>query len=78
MKEPFSPVHSVVSTEPFRGCYVRAQPFSEFPPSTRRYLPPQVRTPHYTFSIDHRRRCSSHVEALALPMNSWKSDFNFF
>ena len=49
MKEPFSPIHSVVSTEPFRGCYVRAQPFSEFPSSNRRYLPPQVHTAHCTF-----------------------------
>ncbi|XP_030212198.1 sprouty-related, EVH1 domain-containing protein 1 [Gadus morhua] len=55
MKEPFSPVHSVVSTEPFRGCYVRAQPFSEFPPSTRRYLPPQgtfKSTRHVSFHMD--------------------------
>lgn len=43
MKEPFSPLNNVVSTEPFRGCYVRAQPFDEFPSSNRRYLPPQVR-----------------------------------
>lgn len=42
MKEPFSPLNNVVSTEPFRGCYVRAQPFDEFPSSNRRYLPPQV------------------------------------
>lgn len=42
MKEPFSPLNHVVSTEPFGGCYVRAQPFEEFPSSNRRYLPPQV------------------------------------
>ncbi|KAK5916971.1 hypothetical protein CgunFtcFv8_011899 [Champsocephalus gunnari] len=42
MKEPFSPLNNVVSTEPFRGCYVRAQPFDEFNSSNRRYLPPQV------------------------------------
>uniref|UniRef100_A0A3P8TEF0 Sprouty related EVH1 domain containing 1 n=1 Tax=Amphiprion percula TaxID=161767 RepID=A0A3P8TEF0_AMPPE len=40
--KPFSPLNNVVSTEPFRGCYVRAQPFDEFPSSNRRYLPPQV------------------------------------
>uniref|UniRef100_H3DIN5 Sprouty related EVH1 domain containing 1 n=1 Tax=Tetraodon nigroviridis TaxID=99883 RepID=H3DIN5_TETNG len=42
MKEPFSPLNHVVSTDPFGGCYVRAQPFEEFPSSNRRYLPPQV------------------------------------
>lgn len=42
IKEPFSPLNNVVSTEPFRGCYVRAQPFDEFPSGNRRYLPPQV------------------------------------
>ncbi|XP_029585724.1 sprouty-related, EVH1 domain-containing protein 1 [Salmo trutta] len=57
MKEPFSPlnVHSVVSTEPCRGCYVRAQPFDEFPSSNRRYLPPQVSfksTRHVRFHMD--------------------------
>ncbi|XP_041710824.1 sprouty-related, EVH1 domain-containing protein 1 isoform X1 [Coregonus clupeaformis] len=57
MKEPFSPlsVHSVVSTEPCRGCYVRAQPFDEFPSSNRRYLPPQVSfksTRHVSFHMD--------------------------
>lgn len=45
MKEPFSPLSNVVSTEPFRGCYVSAQPFDDFPPSNRRYLPPQVCLP---------------------------------
>ncbi|KAJ3613230.1 hypothetical protein NHX12_019480 [Muraenolepis orangiensis] len=55
MKEPFSPIHSVVSTEPCRGCYVRAQPFSEFPSSNRRYLPPQgtfKSTRHVSFHMD--------------------------
>uniref|UniRef100_A0A4W5MXC9 Sprouty related EVH1 domain containing 1 n=1 Tax=Hucho hucho TaxID=62062 RepID=A0A4W5MXC9_9TELE len=57
MKEPFSPlsVHSVVSTEPYRGCYVRAQPFDEFPSSNHRYLPPQVSfksTRHVSFHMD--------------------------
>lgn len=42
IKEPFSPLSNVVSSEQFRGCYVRAQPFDEFPSSNRRYLPPQV------------------------------------
>lgn len=41
-KEPFSPLSNVVSTEPFRGCYVQAQPCDEFTSSNRRYLPPQV------------------------------------
>ncbi|XP_010877005.1 sprouty-related, EVH1 domain-containing protein 1 [Esox lucius] len=57
VKEPFSPlsVHSVVSTEPCRGCYVRTQPFDEFPSSNRRYLPPQVAfksTRHVSFHMD--------------------------
>uniref|UniRef100_A0A8D3EF24 Sprouty related EVH1 domain containing 1 n=1 Tax=Scophthalmus maximus TaxID=52904 RepID=A0A8D3EF24_SCOMX len=55
MKEPFSPLNNVVSTEPFRGCYVRAQPFDEFPSSNRRYLPPQVSfksTRHVSFHMD--------------------------
>ncbi|XP_060938627.1 sprouty-related, EVH1 domain-containing protein 1 [Limanda limanda] len=55
MKEPFSPLNNVVSTEPFRGCYVRAQPFDEFPCSNRRYLPPQVSfksTRHVSFHMD--------------------------
>uniref|UniRef100_A0A3B5AS24 Sprouty related EVH1 domain containing 1 n=1 Tax=Stegastes partitus TaxID=144197 RepID=A0A3B5AS24_9TELE len=51
MKEPFSPLNNVVSTEPFRGCYVRAQPFDEFPPSNRRYLPPQS-TRRVSFRMD--------------------------
>uniref|UniRef100_A0A3Q4B5Q0 Uncharacterized protein n=1 Tax=Mola mola TaxID=94237 RepID=A0A3Q4B5Q0_MOLML len=51
MKEPFSPLNNVVSMEPFRGCYVRAQPFDEFPSSNRRYLPPQS-TRHVSFQID--------------------------
>uniref|UniRef100_A0A3P9NMV0 Sprouty related EVH1 domain containing 1 n=1 Tax=Poecilia reticulata TaxID=8081 RepID=A0A3P9NMV0_POERE len=38
IKEPFSPLSNVVSTEPFRGCYVPPQPFDD----NRRYLPPQV------------------------------------
>lgn len=53
MKEPFSPL-TEVSTEPFRGCYVRAQPFDEFPSNTR-YLPPQVSfkpTRHVSFHMD--------------------------
>ncbi|KAI4804233.1 hypothetical protein KUCAC02_025867 [Chaenocephalus aceratus] len=55
MKEPFSPLNNVVSTEPFRGCYVRAQPFDEFNSSNRRYLPPQVSfksTRHVSFHMD--------------------------
>ncbi|KAM9571519.1 sprouty-related, EVH1 domain-containing protein 1-like isoform 2-T2 [Salvelinus alpinus] len=57
MKEPFSPlsVHNVVSTEPYRGCYVRAQPFDQFPSSNHRYLPPQVSfksTRHVSFHMD--------------------------
>ncbi|KAK5857582.1 hypothetical protein PBY51_010818 [Eleginops maclovinus] len=55
MKEPFSPLNNVVSTEPFRGCYVRAQPFEEFNSSNRRYLPPQVSfksTRHVSFHMD--------------------------
>uniref|UniRef100_A0A3P8UWD8 Sprouty related EVH1 domain containing 1 n=1 Tax=Cynoglossus semilaevis TaxID=244447 RepID=A0A3P8UWD8_CYNSE len=55
MKEPFSPLNKVVSTEPFRGCYVRAQPFDEFPSNNRRYLPPQVSfkpTRHVSFNMD--------------------------
>ncbi|KAG7268256.1 hypothetical protein CRUP_010103 [Coryphaenoides rupestris] len=56
MKEPFSPLHSVVSSEPFRSCYVRTQPFSEFPSSNnRRYLPPQgtfKSTRHVSFHMD--------------------------
>lgn len=57
MKEPFSPPFSPlreVSTEPFRGCYVRAQPFDEFPSNTR-YLPPQVSfkpSRHVSFHMD--------------------------
>uniref|UniRef100_A0A3B4AR98 Uncharacterized protein n=1 Tax=Periophthalmus magnuspinnatus TaxID=409849 RepID=A0A3B4AR98_9GOBI len=53
MKEPFSPL-SEAHTEPFRGCYVRAQPFDEFPSNTR-YLPPQVSfkpTRHVSFHMD--------------------------
>ncbi|KAL2099235.1 hypothetical protein ACEWY4_005715 [Coilia grayii] len=41
MKEPFSP-HGGLGPGEFRGCYVRTQPFHDFPPSHRRYLPPQV------------------------------------
>ncbi|KAF5909594.1 sprouty-related, EVH1 domain-containing protein 1, partial [Clarias magur] len=41
IREPFSPHGRVVSTEPFRSCYVRAQPFEEFPSPSHRYLPPQ-------------------------------------
>ncbi|XP_046907871.1 sprouty-related, EVH1 domain-containing protein 1, partial [Hypomesus transpacificus] len=55
LKEPFSPLGGVVSTEPFRGCYVRAQPFDDFPSSNRRYLPPQVSfksTRHVSFHMD--------------------------
>ncbi|KAJ8341180.1 hypothetical protein SKAU_G00334710 [Synaphobranchus kaupii] len=55
MKEPFSPHGSVVNTEPCRGCYVRAQPFDEFPTANRRYLPPQVSfksTRHVSFHMD--------------------------
>ncbi|XP_035607876.1 sprouty-related, EVH1 domain-containing protein 1-like isoform X1 [Oncorhynchus keta] len=57
MKEPFSPlsVHNVVSTEPYRGCYVRAQPFDQFPSSNHHYLPPQVSfksTRHVSFHMD--------------------------
>lgn len=56
MKEPFSPSGvGVVSTEPCRGCYVRAQPFDEFPTANRRYLPPQVSfksTRHVSFHMD--------------------------
>lgn len=55
VKEPFSPLGGVVSTEPFRGCYVRAQPFDDFPSSNRRYLPPQVpfkSTRHVSFHMD--------------------------
>ncbi|KAM6912236.1 sprouty-related, EVH1 domain-containing protein 1 [Xenentodon cancila] len=37
IKEPFSPLNNIVSTEPIRGCYVRTQPFDD----SRRYLPPQ-------------------------------------
>ncbi|XP_041828829.1 sprouty-related, EVH1 domain-containing protein 1 [Melanotaenia boesemani] len=47
MKEPFSPLNNVVSTEPFRGCYVRAQPFDD----NRRYLPPQS-TRRVSFRMD--------------------------
>ncbi|XP_077587540.1 sprouty-related, EVH1 domain-containing protein 1 [Stigmatopora nigra] len=55
MKEPFSHLNNVVSSEPFRGCYVRAQPFDEFSASNRRYLPPQVSfksTRHVSFHMD--------------------------
>uniref|UniRef100_A0A8C3GAB2 Sprouty related EVH1 domain containing 1 n=1 Tax=Cyclopterus lumpus TaxID=8103 RepID=A0A8C3GAB2_CYCLU len=55
MKEPFSQLNNIVSTEPFRGCYVRAQPFDEFTSSNRRYLPPQVSfksTRHVSFHMD--------------------------
>nr|XP_020469680.1 sprouty-related, EVH1 domain-containing protein 1 [Monopterus albus] len=55
VKEPFSPLNNIVSTEPFRGCYVRPQPFNEFPSSNRRYLPPQVSykpTRHVSFHMD--------------------------
>ncbi|KAM8916766.1 sprouty-related, EVH1 domain-containing protein 1 [Spinachia spinachia] len=54
MKEPFSQLNNIVSTEPFRGCYVRAQPFDEFTSSNRRYLPPQVLKPNrrVTFDMD--------------------------
>ncbi|CAG5866570.1 unnamed protein product [Menidia menidia] len=47
MKEPFSPLNHVVSTEPFRGCYVAAQPFDD----NRRYLPPQS-TRRVSFRMD--------------------------
>ncbi|MBN3304987.1 SPRE1 protein, partial [Amia calva] len=41
-KELFSRHNSVVTSEPCpRGCYVRAQPFPEFPTSRRLYFPPQ-------------------------------------
>lgn len=53
IKEPFSPLREV-STDPFRGCYVQAQPFDEFPSNTR-YLPPQVSfkpTRHVSFHMD--------------------------
>lgn len=53
IKEPFSPLNNVVSTEPFRGCYVRAQPFDEFPSSNRRYLPPQVSCKLRPFRLAH-------------------------
>ncbi|TNN25179.1 Sprouty-related, EVH1 domain-containing protein 1 [Liparis tanakae] len=53
--EPFSPLGHIVSSEPFRGCYVRAQPLDDFPSSHRRYLPPQVSfksTRHVSFHMD--------------------------
>lgn len=52
MKEPFSPLNNV-NSDPFRGCYVRAQPFDEFP-SNARYLPPQAFKPtrHVSFHMD--------------------------
>ncbi|XP_060790603.1 sprouty-related, EVH1 domain-containing protein 1 [Neoarius graeffei] len=55
IREPFSPHGRVVSTEPFHGCYVRAQPFEEFPSPSHRYLPPQVSfstTRHVSFHMD--------------------------
>ncbi|KAK1158843.1 sprouty-related, EVH1 domain-containing protein 1-like [Acipenser oxyrinchus oxyrinchus] len=39
-KEPFSRHNSVVTNEPCRSCYVRAQPFEEFNSSRRLYFPP--------------------------------------
>ncbi|XP_012678468.1 sprouty-related, EVH1 domain-containing protein 1 [Clupea harengus] len=54
MKEPFSP-HGAMLPNEFRSCYVRAQPFDEFPTSHRRYLPPQVSFSsqrHVTFHTD--------------------------
>ncbi|XP_053701216.1 sprouty-related, EVH1 domain-containing protein 1 [Synchiropus splendidus] len=51
VKEPFSPLNNVVS----RGCYVRTQPFDEFPNSNRRYLPPQTSfksSRHVSFRVD--------------------------
>lgn len=47
IKEPFSPLRNVVSTEPFRGCYVPPQPFDD----NRRYLPPQS-TRRVSFRVD--------------------------
>ncbi|XP_008398030.1 sprouty-related, EVH1 domain-containing protein 1 [Poecilia reticulata] len=47
IKEPFSPLSNVVSTEPFRGCYVPPQPFDD----NRRYLPPQS-TRRVSFRVD--------------------------
>ncbi|XP_026867430.2 sprouty-related, EVH1 domain-containing protein 1 [Electrophorus electricus] len=55
MREPFSPHGGVVSTEPFHGCYVRAQPFDEFPIPNRRYLPPQG-------SFNSARHVSFHMD----------------
>ncbi|KAM9465875.1 sprouty-related, EVH1 domain-containing protein 1 [Clarias gariepinus] len=55
IREPFSPHGRVVSTEPFRSCYVRAQPFEEFHSPSHRYLPPQVpfsSTRHVSFHMD--------------------------
>ncbi|KAI5618886.1 sprouty-related, EVH1 domain-containing protein 1 [Silurus asotus] len=55
IREPFSPHGRVVSTEPFRSCYVRTQPFEEFSSPSHRYLPPQVSfssTRHVSFHMD--------------------------
>ncbi|KAK3563761.1 hypothetical protein QTP86_034487 [Hemibagrus guttatus] len=55
IREPFSPHGRVVSSEPFRGCYVRTQPFEEYPSPSHRYLPPQVSfssTRHVSFHMD--------------------------
>ncbi|XP_047200932.1 sprouty-related, EVH1 domain-containing protein 1 [Girardinichthys multiradiatus] len=50
IKEPFSPLSNVVSTEPFRGCYVPPQPFDD----NRRYLPPQS-TRRVSFRVDEEK-----------------------
>uniref|UniRef100_A0A3Q2FFC6 Sprouty related EVH1 domain containing 1 n=1 Tax=Cyprinodon variegatus TaxID=28743 RepID=A0A3Q2FFC6_CYPVA len=52
IKEPFSPLRDVVSTEPFRSCYVPPQPFDD----NRRYLPPQVCSPRrVSFQVDEEK-----------------------
>ncbi|XP_016355157.1 sprouty-related, EVH1 domain-containing protein 1 [Sinocyclocheilus anshuiensis] len=45
----------VVSTEPFRSSYVRAQPFDEALTASQRFLPPQV-------SFNTRRHVSFHMD----------------
>ncbi|XP_016110017.1 sprouty-related, EVH1 domain-containing protein 1 [Sinocyclocheilus grahami] len=47
--------HGVVSTEPFRSSYVRAQPFDKALTASQRFLPPQV-------SFNTRRHVSFHMD----------------
>lgn len=47
--------HGVVSTEPFRSSYIRAQPFDEALTASQRFLPPQV-------SFNSRRHVSFHMD----------------